>query len=371
MERAGPWADVPVDLLDRIFARLPSVANRACCSSVSRHWRFSGMQREHAVPVMLPWLLRPSTAGASYFRLFSRTTTNEPAVPENARSARFLGSLPGGWFFVARGQWRGYALLNVVTGDEIRLPEGLQGNRIPSQLRLDIRHSALLILAATKSPALTPDGRYIVAALTLGHHKARIMLEGFEDVIYYTCDEHEGFYFLASQERLLVFDVEFDDGEGVPAYGDFTFYSFPGHQMTTPPEAGQMVAGRYLVESGGRLLMVKRFTSPGRGSVSFQVFRLRWNNSEPYWHRLYALIGRLLFIGRGCSRAFQTGRARPGYIYFLDDAEGFYDLWSIIRTENRYRCSDAGWCAYYTQYVNKSWPQGPPPDCSPWIWLFH
>ncbi|GJN20431.1 hypothetical protein PR202_gb07809 [Eleusine coracana subsp. coracana] len=84
------------------------------------------------------------------------------------------------------------------------------------------------------------------------------MSEVFEDVIYYSCDEHEGFYFLTSQERLLVFDAEFDDGEGVPAYGDFTFYSFPGHQMTTPPEAGQMVAGRYLVESGGRLLMVKR-----------------------------------------------------------------------------------------------------------------
>ncbi|TVT99939.1 hypothetical protein EJB05_54654, partial [Eragrostis curvula] len=397
MAAAAPWADLPEELLDRIFARLPSFADRACCTAVCSHWRFSAMQREHAGPPLLPWLLRPSTTGGSYFHLFSRRSSDEPGVLRHARGARFLGSFPGGWFIVARGQWRGYALLNLATGERVRLPDGLRGSETPDELRVGIHPSALLILAATKSPALTADGRYIVAAIASGHHKAvgwspgmdrwmpleppgageshwwnMILLEGFEDVIYYSCEQHEGFYFLTSEERLLVFDSEFDEDEGgVPVFGDFTFYSFPGRLMTAPPEAGQSVTGRYLVESAGRLLMVKRFSSPERGTVSFQVFRLRWRNSLPYWQRSAVLIGQLLFIGRGCSRAFQTGRFNPGHIYFLDDAEGFRDSWSLVRTGKQYRCSDAGWCSYFKQFVMKRWPPGPPPDCSPWIWHFH
>uniref|UniRef100_A0A0A8Z1U5 KIB1-4 beta-propeller domain-containing protein n=1 Tax=Arundo donax TaxID=35708 RepID=A0A0A8Z1U5_ARUDO len=193
------------------------------------------------------------------------------------------------------------------------------------------------------------------------------MLEQFEDVIYYRCDQHEGFYFLTSQERLMVFDSEFDGGGRVQ--GDLTFYELGGHRVASPPGAGQEVAGRYLVESEGRLLMVKRFISPGRGTVSFQILTLQWTSNKPYWQSSSTVLtGQLLFVGRGCSRAFHTGRSCPGFIYFLDDAEGFHE---VPRSEKQYRCSDAGWCCYSTQYIEKRWPQGPRPDCPPWIWLFH
>ncbi|PAN05600.1 hypothetical protein PAHAL_1G173200 [Panicum hallii] len=192
-------------------------------------------------------------------------------------------------------------------------------------------------------------------------------LGGSADV---SCDQHEGFYFLTSQEHLLVFDPEYDDDGQIS--GDLDGYLFPDHHMTSPPEAGQVVGGRYLVESDGRLLMVKRFISPGRGTVSFQVFTLEWETSDPHWESSAAVVtGKLLFIGRGCSRAIQTGRSVPGFIYFLDDAEGFPDVQSIVRTEKQYRCSDAGWFRCSPQYIEKSWPQGPRPDCSPWIWLYH
>jgi hypothetical protein len=397
MEAAVPWADLREELLDRIFSFLPSLADRVSCTCVCRHWRIKETQREHANPPTLPWLLRPSAAGGTYFRLFTRSNTNVPAVPENARGARFLGSWPGGWFVAARGQWRGYALLNLLTGDEVPLPDGVQEVDISDELQVGIEPSALIILAATRSPALTPDGRYIVAAITMGHDKAvwwsparyhweplewqEVMLEEFEDVIYYgCCGASEGFYFLTSQEHLVVFSItrvnaEFDqDHDEAAIEGDLIYYNFPDHRMTSPPEAGQKVAGRYLVESGGWLLMVKRFSAPGRSTVSFQVFRLRWRDNNPYWQRLSVLIGQLLFIGRGSSSAFQTGRLNPGYIYFFDDAEGFEDPWSIIRTGKQYRYSDAGWCSYFTQDIEKSWPEpdeGPPPTSSPWVWLFH
>jgi hypothetical protein len=105
----------------------------------------------------------------------------------------------------------------------------------------------------------------------------------------------------------------FDDDVGLPVYVDFMFYYFQGHQMTLPPVTVQSVASCYLVMSSGRFLMVKRFTSLGRGTMSFQVFRLGWdNNSDPYWEIEAALIGKLLFIGRGCSRVFLTGIPRAG-----------------------------------------------------------
>uniref|UniRef100_A0A0A9EGN4 F-box domain-containing protein n=1 Tax=Arundo donax TaxID=35708 RepID=A0A0A9EGN4_ARUDO len=127
MEAAGPWAGLPEELTDRIFSRLPSFVDRACCSGVCNSWRVAAMQREHAAPPLLPWLLRPSTAGASYFRVFSKTTTEQPV----AHGARFCGSLLGRWFVIARS----YALLNLLSGEEIPLPDGFGGHKIPVDLK--------------------------------------------------------------------------------------------------------------------------------------------------------------------------------------------------------------------------------------------
>jgi len=61
-----------------------------------------------------------------------------------------------------------------------------------------------------------------------------------------------------------------------------------GETMAAPPEAGHVVAARYLVQSEGRLLMVKRFVSPEQGqqgtvSFHFQVFTLEWDGGTPRW----------------------------------------------------------------------------------------
>ncbi|OEL37215.1 hypothetical protein BAE44_0001766 [Dichanthelium oligosanthes] len=82
----------------RIFSYLPSITARACSSGVCRRWRSSAVQlqqEQHGAP-LLPWLLRPSAAGGSYFHVFGETTTEAPAVPHHARGARFCGSFPGG-----------------------------------------------------------------------------------------------------------------------------------------------------------------------------------------------------------------------------------------------------------------------------------
>ncbi|EEC69167.1 hypothetical protein OsI_38131 [Oryza sativa Indica Group] len=69
---------------------------------------------------------------------------------------------------------------------------------------------------------------------------------------------------------------------------------------------GRPVLDRYLVESRGKLLMVVRLgdREPGRlPTTTFRVFEREdelFNNS---WIKLPDLGGRMLFVGRGCSRS--------------------------------------------------------------------
>ncbi|PWZ12763.1 hypothetical protein Zm00014a_036205 [Zea mays] len=409
IELANTWGHPPEGVLEHIFSYLPSYADRASCACVCRQWYFYAREKESTTP-LFPCLLRPSISGASCFHLFSRTCTSMPTVP----AARFCGSMEGQWFVVARDQWRGYALLHLASGTQILLPQGLlqeDGDRFNfNDLWVGLESTDLIIRAATafRAPRY-PDGdeHYFVAAITLGEHRAAaclsgngrwallepdqgiicpdldkmlVMYEEMEDVIYYSCSGLDGFFFLTTEEHLMVFLPD-DDGEG-HITGEVLAYLFRGHTMASPPEAGHVVAARYLVESEGRLLMVKRFVSPCQGqqsTVSFQVFTLMWDNwnrKVPRWEKSSPtsapLLGKMLFVGRGCSRAIGTGRTGPAFIYFLDDAVAspYELLTTIIRTEKEYRCSDMGWCRYDQQYIGKDWPQGPPADCSPWIWLY-
>lgn len=161
-------------------------------------------------------------------------------------------------------------------------------------------------------------------------------------------------FFLTSQETLVVFEP------GHQADGAMTMqcreYPFEGHHMTDPGGA-EVIAGRYLIKSvSGRLLMVKRFASadPARGTVCFQLFTLQWANGMQYWHRSYSVLsGQLLFIWRGCSRVLRTGQYYPGFIYYLDDTEGFRDVQTVLQTEKQYRCSDTGRFCYFSRKIHK------------------
>jgi hypothetical protein len=127
------------------------------------------------------------------------------------------------------------------------------------------------------------------------------------------------------------------------------------------------VRARYLVVSRGELLMVVRFApDPELPTSAFKVFNAvgphlpeEDGNSSLVWYRyswseLDSLGGRMLFVGRGCSRSYETADY-PGSkdgIYFVDD-RSFYDEQIMFRgvDERQYPCSDTG-----------KWTQGPPPN---------
>ncbi|XP_010236300.1 uncharacterized protein LOC104583954 [Brachypodium distachyon] len=404
-----PWASLDQEALGRIFRSLPSFTDLASASQVCRHWRSVALLRENQPQPALPWLLMPSTASTSHFRLFGRTTHHTtPHVPVGAR---FCGSFPGGWFVVALRQappGGRYALLNLHSGEQIALPDNMGA---PVKSSTGIQHYSIYpvvaIHAAALSAAPTPDGAYIVAALTssqtniafwrpgMAHWSPPLHTEvdrraswankmiptatedgSMEDVVHYRRRDLERFCVLTSTERLFFYEPV------ITADGTLTMRRTVRIRMfqavgLTPAGSGEIVA-RYLVVSGEDLLIVRRYASlpvaPDR--IGLHVFTLR-EEGQPQdsclWRNCSSLDlrGKVLFLGRGCSRAYTyttaVHRHPGGYIYLLD-AERFHDLTAVD-----YRCSDTGRCDYrrFLLEIRRVLPRGPASDCSPWIWFFH
>ena len=79
----------------------------------------------------------------------------------------------------------------------------------------------------------------------------------------------------------------------------------------------------------------------------------------------------VLFDGRACSKAFDTGHAgSPGYIYFLDDV--YLGGPHSVLQQNEYPCADAGgWRYSIPSEIERCLPWSPPPDTSPCVWYHH
>uniref|UniRef100_N1R0K4 KIB1-4 beta-propeller domain-containing protein n=1 Tax=Aegilops tauschii TaxID=37682 RepID=N1R0K4_AEGTA len=275
------------------------------------------------------WAL-PSTAQTETYRIFGGFGDPRPSVSDEGRGLRFCGSAPGGWFVTSAEPWRGHALLHLRTGERVALPERV---RIP--LNSGDITCPMMIRAAVMS-AEPPSGACFVAAITSSQTNMAFWRPGMdcwlsppvgmgparrstEDLTYY-----DGWFCAVDSEDYLVcYKPEIAPaGDGASSLTIRTnAYKFHAHGHQTAP--GEIVS-HYLLPSasGADLLMVKRFISPARGGTCrFQVFSLqKQQDGLPASWRLYQLSGQVLFVGRACSKAFDTGHAgSPGYIYFLDD----------------------------------------------------
>ncbi|XBI77889.1 hypothetical protein VPH35_087679 [Triticum aestivum] len=372
MAAAADWSSLQQDLLSRIFLLIACLADRVRASTACKHWRRVALDD----PPTLPWLLTPSTAGISCYRILGGLDHPRPAIPGEVHGARFCGSFPGGWFVVAQRHWRAHALLNLRSGERVPLPDRVRIPLYPGVLKCPI----VVRVAAMSAPPSSGD--CVVAALTSGPTTLAFWRPGIDCWLraptgtLVPCDAQDlayqdGWFWAVTPRDLLVcYKPETADGDGASLTIRHLVYGHP----TTPTAPGEAVS-RYLLPSasGAHLLMVKRLVAPARGGATlrFEVFSLHkeQDGRSASW-RSYPMSGRLLFVGRSCSKAFDTGHASsPGYIYFLDDV---YPRGPRSVLQHKvYPCVDTGaWCCS-RQEIKRCLPCSPPSDSSPCIWYLH
>ncbi|CAL4909607.1 unnamed protein product [Urochloa decumbens] len=399
--RRRSWADLPADLVAEIARRLPCVADRVQAARTCRTW-LEGVLMDPCPP-QPPWLLRPYQTAAALPPGATRTASffcvlcdriHRVAVPDHTGGARFFGAYPGGWLFLAYGQSCGHGLINLSTREGLNLPDyfiftldGLEWLLHPMRIRA----------STLSAPPASPEGCVAAGIVTILIAPCFFSLLHItlwrmgstvasctnpfdaEDVIY-----HDGaFHFVNLLGNLLLCRPEFQD-------------EAPLEQLQVRQEGRVMmgevpyaVGACYLVECRGELLMVWRIQRRQGVTSSFRLFRMTREQEAPdaddgigagqalyRWTELPALEGRMLFVGRGCSRSFEAAHfpgAREG-VYFLDD-------WSFHPAAMmgygygdgpwKYGCSNNGVWSGPPDHVRYWFPGQLPSTYSSPVWLLH
>ncbi|TKW25800.1 hypothetical protein SEVIR_3G142700v4 [Setaria viridis] len=379
MAAPSPWASLSLDQMSEIACRVPCEWDRAHMAFVCHSWR-AGLAAPPPPPPPLPHLLLPSDGLTRVSCILSGSSIHQEY--HDKVGARYIGSGDGGYLFIAMDQTRRHRLMDLHQPGWVRiLPDEVCPRHDPS-----VQHvHRMVILAAT--PSSPPDVAGCVAAGIVAYQRyvdgplerrcafwiigdgvaydtrPPHCTEAVEDVVY----RDDGFFhFLTDEEHILACAP--------------TFSSVGGDQLRRVALSSTLrrcvprdrdhegnVRARYLLESRGELLMVVRFAPDHDSPTSgFKVFSrigplpLEDDGSggmigHPYiWRELDTLGDRMLFVGRGCSRSYETAEY-PGFndgIYFLDD-RSFYDEYIMFRgvSERQYPCSDNG-----------KWTQGQPPN---------
>uniref|UniRef100_A0A0E0EUT4 DUF295 domain-containing protein n=1 Tax=Oryza meridionalis TaxID=40149 RepID=A0A0E0EUT4_9ORYZ len=307
------------DLIRLIYSRLDCVADRVQMRQVCRTWRSAlpPVQQQRCPPFLLvggpggpSFSCGTGGGGCSGNFHFMR-------VPEYARGARYFGTYPGGWLFLAlknRTEVSEYALVSLRTEQLIPVPDSFYFISDPASSRNVVITAATLSAtpqdpegcygAAICSRYPFPVGDFVSALWLVGVSSTAIGTQTsvkLEDVIWF-----EGaFHFLTLTEKILVFRVpEFyrdNDGNAKRAPAERILHFDAGGR-----DYGNNKVLRYLVESRGKLLMVCRIIPVlplMRMTTDFRVFEMEErpkqaiNNElleERYaWNELDSLDGRV------------------------------------------------------------------------------
>ncbi|CAO2203838.1 unnamed protein product [Urochloa humidicola] len=342
-EAAGPpsLADVPDNIPVRISAFLRCRADRAHLACLNRHWSRAvrGVGRPPPpilppLPPQLPWLIFPNAEAPTFFSPITRRHHRLFNLPLDVRRARICGSGAGGWLVLALDSRHGYALYNLGSGERIPLPPG---SRTARSFPFPV-----VVRAATLSAAPSPGTNYMVGAIVnagSGDTNVALWSEGNDtwfspggtrafrpqDVIFF----QNYFIFIGADERIVAYaSVHGPDGAVSFFRGDYDVQQREDYAEDVGYGSRMR---RYLVDSRGGLLMVVRYIYDGDRTLTIRVFELI--NTElalvegarprvTWFHLGTDLDGRMLFLGRGCSRSLEVAQYngfQDSMIYFLDD----------------------------------------------------
>ncbi|XP_015693043.2 uncharacterized protein LOC102712729 [Oryza brachyantha] len=377
------------DILRVIYDLLPCPFDCLHMGQVCNYWRMV-IKAENQPPRPLPLIFIPQAGGPSLSCVSRGCATHRfqfRVEEEDARAARCFGSVDGGWVFLTIGRHR-HRL-----GGSFKLPSLFVLN--------NGLHIPLVILAATLSSSQV-QGQSVIGAIVSSRRGVsgtdrqlafwrlgqcdtidKMMTPegpGLEDLIF-----HKGsFHVLAEAEYMFVYTPRCDEGEDIGeihVQREFRHFSHEGRHY------GERVVARYLVESRDELLMVVRLT-PRRGqpTSAFRVFQMAESSSDMpdhifhytpkyAWNELPNLDGRMLFVGRGCSRSHQVAD-HAGFeegVYFLDD--GSFRDWhkDELLFQNpdqlQFSCTDSGRWSGPTRQIESFFPEEAPSNHSPPVWI--
>jgi hypothetical protein len=258
----------------------------------------------------------------------------------------------------------GYAAANLCSGAMVPLPNLL---RIPSEhgwVDTKCEHRMVIHTVTFSGTPLTEGflaAAHVSSASSIAFWRTgmnghwigcRHDMDVIEDIIYYK----EGFHVLSSTEDVVVYAPNAVSGH--PLVMSRTSYLVQKRADYKPnshlPYTHSM--SRYLVESRGKLLMILRLFRPKRRR-EFRIFEMNLaaGGSKASWEELHALPGRVLLLGRGCSRAFEVSqfdRLQVGNIYYLDDDTSF-DLSSALSNGSRHSSTYMGGVYDFHKKCNK------------------
>jgi hypothetical protein len=422
------WANLDIKLVTEIMNRVPCPIDRARMAAVCQAWLAAVAQAEPSTFQLPSLLLPPADVTGVYCYLSGCREHNMLPLPLPLHGPRYFGSYDGGWFFLACYHSCAHRLLNIRTGDCRALPDVLERHA-------DHKVHSMVILAATLSSP--PDHQHWIAAAIVtyqpdlnGPHRRHFAFWRAGDKVALDCDVlpaalvgpgweledvacyRDSFHFLTKDGHILVCGGAYDDnGEVIQV----ALLALTCCQIEAECSDEQFVRARYLVVSRGELLMVVRLAAHRHAPTSsFKVFRMyiteaddkirglfgsttkpprrttvlphqvwrpirppRHQTSLRTWIELSALGGRMLFVGRGCSRSYEV-REYPGFkegIFFLDD-RSFYDAemtFGGVNERPRYPCNDIGrWSppeGPLPSHVELYFPERVPSYNSPPAWL--
>ncbi|KAL5228973.1 hypothetical protein ABZP36_017238 [Zizania latifolia] len=379
------WADLPGVAVREIVGRLPCEIDRANFYLVCRSWHDAlvGIQLP-VLPRQLPFLMQPLAERPSFCCILSGCASHPITIPLAFRHARYVGSYDGRMTFLSvfdQHQGRQHHIIfDLFDLGHYMLPSMIivHDEAAPGELA-QLRLQPFSIIAATLSSQPYEAGCVVAGIINLLHFPYELPKIAFwridDEVVmgYFDAEEvcwevedvlyHNGaFHFLTQGDHIRVGAPAFHRGGRAQVQWENRYFLPDGRAYE------QYVKARYLVESRGDLLLVVRCSPhPGQPTSAFKVFQMVQpevpdNNDdvvEYMWMELPSLDGRMLFVGRGCSRSYEAAQY-PGFesgVYFCDDR--------VIAP--LYPCTDCGRWTEAPPRVERCFPEQDPSNYSPQV----
>ncbi|KAM0911546.1 hypothetical protein ACQ4PT_013393 [Festuca glaucescens] len=331
-EQFVPWSDLRPELVGLVLKRLPSLADRVRLRAVCHPWRSGTISQ--ALPLPFPWLTLPDGT----FLSIPGGEVHRMPVPDGVcchgsiDSSLFLMSSDGAFSLLNPFSKTTLELPNLITAWQREIDDHTAhaaGDPVsyklvaPSPLGSSPKFlaAALIItngysddLCIIQPPAVTSSFRS-----TTAEYSTLVDLAFFNGRLYVVSEFYKLFIVdfgenLTSTPNISCVIDSFGDFLGMPPY-------------LNPKEFFQLK--QYLVECGGKLLMVQRFMRSAGGfrdtniqTVGFKVLEADMRTNPGQWRTVSDLGGHALFLGKQSYKSLLAGEccgSQEDCIYFICD----------------------------------------------------